>query len=262
MLFPTKILSFATMILFCGLIYYSFTAAKKGKEMPKIRRIPALEAIDEAIGRATELGAPVHFSPGRGGLVDEESGQMLASFQFLSYIARQTAKYKTQLITTICDAMVFPVAQEVVRQAYIAEGAPERFTPETVRFLSNDQMAYCTAVLGIFQREKPAANFMIGAWYAETMLIAEGAAVIGAMQVGGTARLFQLPYLVVSCDYCLLGEEVFAGGAYLGKDPVQLGSLAGQDLCKLICCGIIVVGVVTRLLGWTYFHDIIGKLGK
>ncbi len=262
MLFPTKILSFAVMVIFCGLIYYSLTAAKQGKQLPKVRRIPALEAIDEAIGRATELGAPVHFSPGRGGLIDEEAGQVLASFQFLSYIARQCAKYKTKLITTICDPMVFPVAEEVVRQAYIVEGMPEQFTPELVRYLSNDQMAYCTAVLGVFQRERPAANFMIGGWYAETMLIAEGGAVIGAMQVGGTARLFQLPYLVVSCDYTLLGEEVFAGGAYLGKDPVQLGCLAGQDLCKIIASAIIVVGVVTRLMGWNYFYDVIGKMGK
>jgi hypothetical protein len=123
-------------------------------------------------------------------------------------------------------------------------------------------MSYCTAVLGIFLREKPAANFMIGAWYAETMLIAEGAAQIGAIQVGGTARLFQLPYLVVSCDYTLIGEEVFAGGAYLGKDPVQLGSLAGQDICKIICSVGIVAGVLARLMGNTALNELINKFGK
>lgn len=262
MLYPAKTLSFVMLILFCGLIYYRIYTTRKSNVLPQMRPIPALEAIDEAIGRATELGAPVHFSPGLGDIIEEEAGQMLASLQFLQHIAERCARYKTALIATIPKPNVFPLAQEVVRQGFLAAGAPEAYTPDTVRFLSSEQMAYTAAVLGIFKRERPGANFLIGAFFAETMLIAEGAAQIGAIQVGGTARLFQLPFLIVSCDYTLIGEEVFAGGAYLGKNPIQMGSLAGQDICKIICLVVTALGIITRTVGINFIYDLIGKFGK
>ncbi len=262
MIIETKQLSFGVLLAFCAIIYYYIRQAMVAKELPRIRPIQALEAFGEAIGRATELGKPVHFSPGIGGIVEEEAGQMLASLQAMGYVAEQCARYKTELIVTICRPEIFPLAEEVVRTGFAAAEAPELFTAETVRFLSSTQMAYASAVLGIFQREKPAANFMIGAWYAETMLIAEGAAQAGAISIGGTARLFQLQFLVVVCDYTLLGEEVFVVGAYLGKDRMQLGSIVGQDVCKAICTIALVVGVTLRALKFNWLYDFMGKFGK
>jgi len=208
------------------------------------------------------VGAPVHFSPGFGDIIEEEAGQMLASLEFLGYVAEQCARYNTSLIVSIAKPLVFPLAEEVTKQGFLSGGRPEGYTPETVRFLSQEQMAYAAAILGIFKREKPAANFMIGGFFAEAMLIAEGAASIGAISIGGTARLFQLPYLIVSCDYTLIGEEVFAGGAYLSKNFLKLGSLAGQDICKIICASLLVIGVVLNTAGIKTLSNLLSQYGK
>lgn len=255
-------LSLAFLLLCCGIIYYRIRQQRRGAPLPWMKPIAALTAIDEAIGRATEMGRPIHFSPGVGGIVDEEAGQVLAGLQFLGYLAEQAGRYHIPLIATMRNPVVHTMAEEIAREGFTRAGAPEEFTPETVRFLSDAQFAYAAGVLGIFKRERPAANVMIGAWFAESMMLAEAAANIGAISIGGTARLFQIPFLVVTCDYCLIGEEIFAGGAYLAKERVQLGSLMGQDICKLLCAVILVAGTVLATAGVTVMGDWLRLYGR
>jgi hypothetical protein len=89
-------------------------------------------------------------------------------------------------------------------------------------------------VTGKMVREKPAACFYMGAFYAESLIFAETGNTIGAIQIAGTAMPSQLPFFVAACDYVLIGEEFFAASAYLSGEPQQLGSLKGQDFGKLI----------------------------
>jgi hypothetical protein len=44
-------------------IVFAIRKSQKG-EAPKIRRIAGLDSIEEALGRATEMGRPVHYTPG------------------------------------------------------------------------------------------------------------------------------------------------------------------------------------------------------
>jgi len=261
-IYPDKYLSLFTLLAFCAIIYYQIRSQQQGAPLPWMRPISGLSAIDEAVGRATEMGRPIHFSPGVGGIVDEEAGQVLAGLQYLGYLAEQAGKYDIPLIATMRNPIVYTMAEDIAKEGFARAGAPEKYTPETVRFLSDAQMAYAAGVLGIFKREKPAANVMIGAWYAETMMLAEAATNAGAISIGGTARLFQIPYLVVTCDYVLIGEEIFAGGAYLAKDRVQLGSLRGQDICKAICAVVLAAGIVLVTVGATGLRDFIAQYGR
>ena len=94
--------------------------------------------------------------------------------------------------------------------------------------------------MGAMVREKPAACFYMGVFYAERLLLlAETGNSVGAIQVAGTAMPAQLPFFVAACDYTLIGEEFFAASAYLSGEPSQLGSLRGQDMsasCSWACC--------------------------
>ena len=98
-------------------------------------------------------------------------------------------------------------------------------------------------------REKPAACFYMGAFFAESLILAETGNTIGAIQVAGTAMPAQLPFFVAACDYTLIGEEFFAASAYLSGEPDQLGSLKGQDIGKVIVFIGIVIGAGLLTLG-------------
>lgn len=232
--------------------------AQKGKK-PFIRKINGLEAIDEAVGRATEMGRPVHFSPGIASLGEEAAAQTLAGLSVLGYVGKLTAKYDTPLIVTIRVPEVLPIAEEVVKQSYLAEGKPDAYKADNIRFLSNEQFAYAAGCLGIMTREKVATNIMMGAFWAESLIFAEGGFAAGSIQVAGTANNHQLPFFIAACDYTLIGEELFAAGAYLSEDPLQLGSIAVQDIGKILAIVLIAIGTITSTFKWGALVDFISR---
>jgi hypothetical protein len=97
-------------------------------------------------------------------------------------------------------------------------------------------------------RERPAACFYMGSFFAESLLLAETGNGIGAIQIAGTAQPAQLPFFVAACDYTLIGEEFFAASAYLSGEADQLGSLKGQDVGKIFVAAGIVAGVMGATL--------------
>ena len=93
-------------------------------------------------------------------------------------------------------------------------------------------------------REKPAANFYMGAFYAESLILSEIGFSSGAIQVAGTASITQLPFFVAACDYTLIAEEFYAASAYLSKDPKVLSGVKASDYFKIVVIGILVIGII------------------
>ena len=230
-------------VVFVGLIYYMISRARAGMPIPEIRKIPGMDAVDEAIGRATEMGRPVHFSPGIGAV---DNAQTIAAFAMLSYVAKTCAQYDTRIIQTNRNVFVHAVNEEIVKQSYLEAGRPDAHNPDDVRYISGFQFAYTAGVLGILHREKPAANIMYGAFFAEVMMILEVGTQVGAVQIGATANTAQLPFFMAVSDYTLIGEEMYAASAYMSREPVLRGTVVGQDLARILIFGIIIIGTVLQ----------------
>ncbi len=203
-----------------------------------IRRIEGLTAIDEAIGRTTEMGRPMVCSIGLGSL-DVPTLQALA---ITTYIIRASARFSNRVIVPIADATIYPIAEVAVREAYVAEGRSEQFNADDVRFLSDRQFAFAASVAGLIAREKAAACFYFGSFYAESLIFAEMGRQTGAIQVAGTPSTTQIPFFIAACDYVIIGDEFYAASAYLSREPTLLGSIVGQDIAKGILIGIVVLG--------------------
>lgn len=220
--------------------------ARKGLKLPKIRRVAGLDAMDEAIGRATEMGRPVFYSPGIG---DLQNAQTLASFAVLGYVAKSCARYDTRLIVGTRNATVQPIAEEIVHEAHLSVGKPDKYDPANIQFLSDQQWGYASGVQGIIKRDHVAASVMVGAFWAESLLFAEVGQQMGAIQVAGTANTHQIPFFVSACDYALIGEEIYAASAYLSKDPVLVGNLIGLDWGKMFAAVLILAGALFATFG-------------
>ncbi|MDY0151243.1 MAG: fibronectin type III domain-containing protein [Candidatus Cloacimonas sp.] len=237
------------LLLISGAILYYIFSARKGKEY-FIRRISGLDSMEESIGRATEKGKPILFVPGIGDLDDI---QTIASLTILSHLAFRAAEYNTDLLVPCRFSMVLSAAREVVKEAFMKAGKPDSYKEDNIFYLTDDQFGYVAGIDGIMVREQPAANFFLGSFYAESLILAETGYSTGAIQTSGTAQAHQLPFFIVSCDYTLIGEELFAASAYLSRDPQQLGSLKGHDFGKVLVIVMILIGVVTEMLGWHWF---------
>ena len=221
--------AFWSLIICLAVMGYIY-AARRGVSL-FLRRIAGLDHVEEAIGRATEMGRPILYTTGLGYLSDIAT---IASINILGQVARKVADYEIKLIVPQRDPIVMAVCQEVVQEAYIDAGRPDAFNKDDVFFITDDQFAYAAAVNGIMVREKPATIILMGMFYAESLLLAETGASTGAIQIAGTDALAQLPFFITACDYTLIGEELYAASAYLSREPLLVGSLKGQDLGKMI----------------------------
>jgi len=237
------------IFLLSGFILFFIYSAQKGTEL-FVRRIAGLSALDDAVGRATEMGKAVLFIPG---IMDMDDIQTLAGLSILSYVAQKTAEYDTPIMVPTSRSLVMSTAQEIVKESYMRVGRPDAFRPDNIRYLTDDQFGFVAGVDGIMVREKPAANFYMGCFYAESLILAETGHSTGAIQMAGTAMPSQLPLFVAACDYTLMGEELYAASAYLSRDPQQLGSLKGQDVCKIIILLCILFGSLMSTAGFKFF---------
>jgi len=236
---------FVGVIVLCGFILYYINQAKAGKKL-FIRKIAGLEAVDEAVGRATEMGKKIFYIPGT---QDMDNVQTIAGVTILGRVAEMAAQYETWLEVPVSRSLVLVTAKEVVKEAYTKVGRPDAYQEDQVHYLTDDQFGYAAGIDGMVVREKPATIFYMGAFYAEALILAETGNSIGAIQIAGTAMPSQLPFFVASCDYTLIGEELFAASAYLSREPKLLGSLKGQDMGKAVILIAIVVGVLLETFG-------------
>lgn len=251
-----KIPLFIAMIAFSIAIVTSIYQARSGEEV-FIRRIPGLEAVNEAIGRATEMGRSILYVLGLGGVSGPAT---IASMNILGQVARRTADYETPLHVPCNDPIVMNVVREMVKTAYLNEGRPDSYSEENIFFLTDSQFAYAAGVDGIMLREKPAAIFLQGTFYAESLILAETGNSIGAIQIAGTDSEHQLPFFISACDYTLIGEELYTASAYLSQEPMLLGSIRGQDWGKVIIFAVIILGVILELAGISWITTLLQRV--
>ena len=240
------------LMIFFSLIFGAIFQAKKGKPL-FIRKIAGLDSLDEAVGRATEMGKPVLYVPGLSGISDIAT---IASMNILSQVAKKTAEYNTPIIVPNRDYIVMTVAQEVVKEAALEKGRPDYYNPDRVFYLTDSQFAYAAGVDGIMVRERPATNLFIGMFWAESLLLAETGNMTGAIQIAGTDAVTQLPFFVTSCDYTIMGEELYAASAYLSKDPLLVGGIKGQDYNKLVVLSFLIVGAILGVFGSNFIINL------
>ena len=222
-----------------GLVLWYIAQVRRGREY-YVRRIAGIDAIDEAVGRSVELGRPISYSSG----LTSVSPVLYACMGILYHIARKVARLKVALLLPQNDAQVMAVAEDTTKDAFRAENRLNAYEPKNMRFLSDEQFAFAAGYSGMVQRENVGAAFLFGAFAGESLILAEAGQQIGAMQVAGSISPEQVAFFVCTCDYTLIGEELFAASAYLTREPVQLGSLLGQDRAKLLFLSIILIGIL------------------
>lgn len=241
------------LLMAIGLLVY-FRRIKADPDAVFIRRIAGVDAIEDAVGRSTEMGRPVLYVTGTD---DVQNIQTIASLLVLGRVAEMTAEYDTEIKVANLYPLTMVVAEEIVRQGFADAGRIDAHKPENVMFISSEQFAYAAGVNGIILRDRPATNIYLGRYFAESLILAETGYVTGAVQIAGTAEIPQLPFFIAACDYTLIGEELYAVSAYLTREPGLLAMLKATDAVKLLIMVTIIVGMA---LNWAGVYDLRGVL--
>ncbi len=227
---------------------YYFWLVSKGRPLPRLRRMPAIDAIEEGVGRCAEMGRPIHYAPGDFGQISGEWGPAVVSaLSVYKHTLKLAAKHEVPVYTSLPGvAEVIPLVQGIAREAYLEEGRPELYREDNILYYGPS--AYKIARCGTVLRNNVALNVQIGVFYTEIQSHAV-ARQIGAINIGGTTRWTAMYGQAITCDYVLICEEVLAAGTLVSGDPSMTASLAGEDIVKFLLIGIGAISIILGLMG-------------
>jgi hypothetical protein len=224
-------------------MYILMRKAERG-DLPKMRTIPMIGELDNIVGRAAEMGRPVHYTTGYGGLHDEWAVMCVAGLAILSKVAELCGKYQVPLQFTCFRGYLVPIGRDILKTGYEKGGNPDMYSDEMVTYYGEDQVAYIGAIINYFETERPAVSMIFGAIQMEMNQVLMQSARYDAISLAGTPRLYYQGKMALMADYCLLGEELYVVGASISGDPVQLGCIQGEDWAKVLVIILFVIGAI------------------
>lgn len=249
MFLPGKQFEFILFLVLMAFIYINIHLARRGK-IPKIRAMPALQALRESIGRAAEQKKPVHISTGLGGMADEWATMTIAAMAIFRKVALYCGEFGVRLKYFCIFGHMLPPMQDLIRTGYTLGGRPEMYSDDMVEYVGESQQrALMAAMMGYITREKPAVNIILGASFYETYVSLGCGAVQGCLQIAGTPRLYYQGILVALADYMLIGQELYAASASITGNPPDLGGIKGQDWGIFMTVLLIIVSGIIATAG-------------
>jgi len=232
-----------TIIVFSIISLYYMDRGMSGKDM-FIRRIAALDTIEEVVGRAAEMGRPAMFVAGND---DPDTGSTMAAFSVFESVANYAVVTQTEVVVPVQKPIVDQVLRSSLRNIFTLAGRPDLFNEEDVTYEVDNQPAFIGIVGDNMAKYNPASVFYFGDFTYESMVFAEMGNNVGAVQVAGCENPKQTAFFIVGCDYCLIGEELFAAGAYLKRDVVQMATLLAQDRIKILAFLALLLGILISI---------------
>jgi hypothetical protein len=215
-----------------------------------LRPIPAFGRLHRALRDAMETGRAVHVALGLGGIWSSSTADSLAGLEVLGSLAAQTAPVGLSPVVTAGDATVLPLAQDAVRRSWRTAPAGMTRPAADVRWMSPAPAAYAAGVMGTLGGDKVGVNVMVGSFGNEYLLMGEAASQRRIFQVGGASEPTVVPFVYATADEMLLGEDMYAAGAYLARKPWHLGSLWAQDFVRWIVVLAIFAILLANTLWW------------
>jgi hypothetical protein len=234
------------VLVFLGLMITSAVLLRQ-REGLTLREISAFARLQRAIGLAVEAGSRLHISLGRGQLISTQSAIGYVGLSILDRIARSTSISDRPPVATSGEGTLGILSQDTQRGAAKTLGV--EFDPMRGRITGLSPYSYSAGTLSLIEEEDVGANMLIGSFGSEVGLITEAAERSESMTLGGTDNLSGQAVLFASAQEPLIGEETYAGGAYLGVGPMHIASLYAQDILRWVLIGLIVIGAILKLLG-------------
>jgi hypothetical protein len=218
-----------------------------GRSLP-LRPIRAFGQLKELVGRSAETGRPLHMSLGTGGIIDANTAESLAGIILMQHVAGDAVSSGASLTATVSDPTLLPLAQEVGRHAWDARLHRYPARSPDVRFIAPEPIAYSAGVMDILLGEDVAGNVMVGKFRDEYLLMGETGVHARVPQIVGGIDPQALPFIYATANEMLIGEEIFASGAYLSSRSSHVASLRTQDWLRIVVAVAIVVGILVQSL--------------
>ncbi|MBP6177333.1 MAG: hypothetical protein KA480_03350 [Anaerolineales bacterium] len=216
----------------------------KRKSPAKIRDLVASHNLKRSLGLSVEDGTRMHVSIGSGSLLNARGGSAFAGLSLLRHITERTSVSDQPAVASAGDAMLGLLSQDTLQAGYHAAGVDELYVPTAGRVTGLSPFSFAAGAMDISRNEDVSVNIMVGHFGAEAGLLADASDRENVSVIGASDDLVGQAVLFASTQDALIGEELFATGAYLGAGPSHTASLTVQDILRWL--------VVLALLGGAF----------
>jgi hypothetical protein len=240
---PAIVIFFATLI-----VVFAALARRKGAKPRGLRRIEAYESLPAAVGAAVETGHRIHISLGSGVIGEVNTAATISGLGVLDQVAYVAANSDRPPIVTAADGAAMLLAQDTLRGVYNRKNASKQYDPLSAQVAGLTPLGFGAALPGVLADEMVAGTVLIGSVGQEAVLLAEAGRRANVTTVAGSDLPAAQAVLFATADQPLIGEDLFAGNAYINRRPAHLASLRAQDWMRVIIGGLIVLGVLLKTL--------------
>lgn len=234
-------------VLFFFSLILIFSIIGRNRPGRNLRDIPAYVRLRRAVGLAVEAGTRLHISLGWGGLSGPKSTSALVGLAILERVARAASISDCPPVATAGEGALSILSQDTLRGAYHAIGEPARYDFNAGRLAGVTPYSYAAGAMSVVHDEQISASLLAGHFGSEVALITEASERSGSLTVAGTDSIPGQAVLYATAEEPLIGEELYAGGAYLGAGFTHAASLRAQDIVRWILILIILVAAVSRI---------------
>lgn len=221
----------------------------KRKSPAKLREIPAFTRLYRALGLSVEDGTRLHVSLGHGSLLEARGGSALAGLAMLRIIAERTSVSDKPAVASAGDAALGLLTQDTLQAGYQAAGVDELYVPTMGRVTGLSPFGYAAGAMHISQNEDVSANIMVGHFSSEVALLAEASDRENVTMIGASDNLTGQAVLFANTQDVLIGEELFAAGAYLNAGASHAASLTVQDILRWLVIAALLGGAFAKFAG-------------
>jgi hypothetical protein len=224
-----------------------FAVLGRNRPSRNLREIPAFARLGQAVGYAVEAGSRLHISLGSGDLIGFHSAVAYVGLSMLRRIARATSISDKPPVATSGEGAIAILSQDTLRSN--AREMRIEFDPMSGRLVGLTPFSYAAGALAVVYDEDVGANVLVGNFGSEVALINEAGERSGSLTLAGTDDVSGQAVLYATAQEALIGEETFAGGAYLGAGPMHIASLRVQDIFRWVLILAMLVGALLKLVG-------------
>jgi hypothetical protein len=213
------------------------------------RPIRAYERLNRAVGLAVESGTRLHISLGRGNLFTARGASALAALGMLRKLSERTSLSDRPPVVTSGDASLAILAQDTLQSGYRAAAAEDQYRPSTGRLTGLTPLSYAAGTVPITRDESVSTNVFLGDFGAEAALMVESAERESTSVIAASDNLSAQSVFYATSQDPLIGEELFAAGAYVGAGAAHEASLTVQDILRWLVIVAILIGSLLKLVG-------------
>jgi hypothetical protein len=237
------------LIFFVLMLVFVMLARRKGRSKSRFREISAFTKLRRSVGLAVEAGQRLHISLGYGGVNGPRSASAFVGLSMLQRIARAASISDRPPVATSGESALAILSQDTLQNAFHMVGADRLYDPTAGQLSGLTPFSYVVGALPVIYDQQVSMNILAGHFGSEIALVADAAERSGSLSLGGSDNLSAQAVLFATAQEPLIGEELYAGGAYIQAGPMHTASLQAQDVLRWVLISVILVGSILRMLG-------------